>query len=112
MTKIKAEITVKGTVQKVGYRDYVQETGRRLNIKGYVENLRDGSVKIVCETNEDTLKRFIKLLNIKEDLITVEKIETIRTQPATGEYEYFDIQYGPQKKKWVKEWWPPSRWLP
>lgn len=57
MTKIKAEKTAKGTVQKVGYRDYVQETGRKLNIKGYVKNLRDGSVKIVCETDEDTLKK-------------------------------------------------------
>lgn len=99
MTKIKAEITAKGTVQKVGYRDYVQETGRSLNIKGYVKNLRDGSVKIVCETDEDTLKKFIKLLNIQEDLITVEKIETIRTQPATSEYEYFDIKYGPLEEE-------------
>ena len=95
MAKVKAEIKAQGTVQKVGYRDYVQETARNLNIKGYVENLRDGSVKIICETDEDTLKKFIKLITIKEDLIDVEKIKTIKTQPATGEYEYFDIKYGP-----------------
>ena len=94
MAKIKAEIIAKGTVQKVGYRDHVQETARKLNVKGYVENLRDGFVRIVCEADEDTLKKFIKLINIKQDLIAVENIETVKTQPATGEYEYFEIKYG------------------
>jgi len=56
MAKVKAEITVKGTVQKAGYRDYVQEIARSLNVKGYVENQRDGSVRIVCEANEDALE--------------------------------------------------------
>lgn len=58
MMKIKAEIIVKGTVQRVGYRDHVQETARKLDVKGYVENLRDGSVKIVCETQR---RNFTKL---------------------------------------------------
>ena len=99
MANIKAEITVKGAVQKTGYRDYVQEKARSLNVKGYVENQRDGSVKIVCEADEDTLKNFIKLINIKQDLIAVEKIETIKKQPATGEYQYFDIKYGPMEEE-------------
>jgi len=99
MAKIKAEITVKGAVQKAGYRDYVQEKARSLNIKGYVENQRDGSVRIVCEADEDTLKDFVKLINIKQDLIAVEKIETIKKQPATDEYEYFDIKYGPMEEE-------------
>lgn len=94
MAKIKAEMIVKGAVQEAGYRDYAQEKARNLNVKGYVENQRDGSVRIVCETDEDTLKNFVKLINIKQDLIAVEKIETIKEQPATGEYEYFDIKYG------------------
>jgi acylphosphatase len=99
MTKIKAEIIVKGAVQKAGYRDYVQEKARSLNVKGYVENVRDGSIRIVSEADEDTLKNFIKLINIKQDLIAVEKIETVKTQPATGEYEYFDIKYGPMEEE-------------
>jgi acylphosphatase len=94
MARIKAEIIVKGTVQKTGYRDYVQEKARSLNIKGYVQNQRDGSLKIVCEASEDALKNFVKLINVKQDLIAVEKIETIKKQPAKGEYEYFDIKYG------------------
>jgi acylphosphatase len=99
MAKTKAEIIVKGAVQKAGYRDYVQEKARSLNVKGYVENLRDGSVRIVCEADEDTLKNFVKLINIKQDLIAVEKIETVKKQPATGEYEYFDIKHGSMEEE-------------
>lgn len=99
MANIKAEVIVKGAVQKAGYRDYVQEKARSLNVKGYVENLRDGSVRIVCEADEDTLEDFIKLINIKQDLITVEKMETIKKQPATGEYEYFDIKHGSMEEE-------------
>jgi acylphosphatase len=99
MAKIKAEIIVKGVVQKTGYRDYVQDKARSLNVEGYVENLREGSVRIMCETDEDTLENFIKLINIKQDPIAVEKIEIIKKQPATGEYVYFDIKYGPMEEE-------------
>lgn len=94
MTKIKAEIIVKGKVQKSGYRDYVQETARSLNVKGHVENLKDGSVKIVCETDKPTLEKFIQLITLKTDLITVENVEITKIQPAKDEYQYFDIKYG------------------
>jgi acylphosphatase/BMFP domain-containing protein YqiC len=99
MANIEAEVIVKGAVQKAGYRDYVQEKARSLNVKGYLESLRDGSVRIVCEADEDTLEDFIKLINIKQDLITVGKMETIKKQPATGEYEYFDIKHGSMEEE-------------
>ena len=99
MADIKAELAVRGAVQKTLYRDYVQEKARGLNVKGYVQNQRDGSVKIVCEADEGTLKNFIKFINIKQDLIAVEKIETIKKQRATGRYRYFDIKYGPMEEE-------------
>jgi len=67
MANVKAELVVEGRVQKVGYRDFVQETARTLNVRGYVKNLRNGSIRIVCEAEEDTIEKFIKLISIKED---------------------------------------------
>jgi acylphosphatase len=96
---VRTEIIVKGKVQKVGFRDHVQEIARNLGVKGYVENMKDGSVKIICEAEEDTLKKFIQQINIKTDLITVENVEIIKQQPATGEYEYFEIKYGPPEEE-------------
>jgi len=99
MAKIKAEMIVKGKVQKASYRDHVQEIARVLDVKGYVENMKDGSVKIVCETDETTLKKFTHSITLKTDLITVEDIEIIKTQPATGEFKYFEIKYGPLEEE-------------
>jgi len=99
MNSVRAEIIVRGKIQKAGYRDHVQEVARSLNVKGHVENMKDGSVKIICEAEEDTLERFTQLISIKTDLIAVENIEIIKKQPATGEYEYFDIKYGPLEEE-------------
>ena len=48
----RAIIIAKGEVQKVGYRDFVQDSARELGIAGFVENLEDGNVKIICEGEE------------------------------------------------------------
>jgi acylphosphatase len=63
------EIIVKGNVQKVGYRDYVEEVARRLGIVGFVENVKEGTVRIICETNEEMVKRFIDQININEEFL-------------------------------------------
>ncbi|MBO3842737.1 MAG: acylphosphatase, partial [Candidatus Brockarchaeota archaeon] len=57
---IRERLIVDGDVQKVGYRDFVQKTARKLGVKGYVENLPDGSVQIVCEAEEPVLKNFVE----------------------------------------------------
>ena len=91
---IKAKLIVEGNVQKVGYRDYVQKTARKLGVKGYVENLRDGTVQIICELEDPILETFINALNIQEDFINVEKIRIAEKSEAKGEFDYFEIKYG------------------
>jgi acylphosphatase len=38
-----------------------------LGIVGFVENVKDGTVRIVCETDEETVKKFIHEINIKKN---------------------------------------------
>ncbi len=45
MNLIKAKLIVDGEVQKVGYRDLVQQIARRLNIKGSVETRKTAQSK-------------------------------------------------------------------
>jgi acylphosphatase len=94
MDSVRAEIIVRGKMQKAGYRDHVQEVARSLNVNGHVENMKDGTVRIICEAKEDTLERFTQQINIKTDLVEVEKVEILKKEPATGQFEYFDIKYG------------------
>jgi acylphosphatase len=93
------EIIVKGIVQKVGYRDYVEEVARRLGIVGFVENVKDGTVRIVCKTDEETIKKFIHEINIKKGLIEVEDVQIKSVGIATGEFKYFEIKYGPLEEE-------------
>jgi acylphosphatase/DNA-binding ferritin-like protein len=88
------EIIAKGKVQKVGYRDYVEEVARSLGIVGFVENLKDGNVKIVCEGEEEIVKKFISEINIKKGLIEVEDVQIKNISDATGEFKFFEIKYG------------------
>lgn len=94
MCLIRAKIIIDGDVQKVGYRDFVQKVARKLGAKGYVENLRDGNVQIICEAEESVLKDFVEGINVKEDLIKVGNVQIAERFAATGEFEFFEIKYG------------------
>ena len=95
----RAEITVKGEVQRVGYRDEVEKVARKLNIKGFVENLKPYDVRIVCEGEEGDVKRFIEALRIEGDpLIRVSDI-AVAYEPPTGEFKYFEIKRGSSEEE-------------
>ncbi|MDO9537499.1 MAG: acylphosphatase [Thermoplasmata archaeon] len=83
-----------GEVQKVGYRDFVQKVARKLGVVGHVENMRDGSVQIVCEGEEAVIGAFQKAIKVKADFIDVNEVKTLETKNSTDEFEYFDIKYG------------------
>lgn len=94
MSNKQVTLRAKGKVQKVGYRDFVQDLGRKLGVVGYVENMRDGSVQIVCEGEDAVIGKFQKAIKVKIDFIDVEDLCVVETKKATGEFEYFDIRYG------------------
>lgn len=89
----RAIIIAKGKVQKVGYRDFAQDTARELSITGYVENLGDGDVKIVCEGKEADIKAFIENIKVKKGFIDVSETSVSYEEP-TGELKVFKIKYG------------------
>ena len=86
-------VIAKGEVQRVGYRDEVQRIARRLNIKGYVENLKPYDVRIVAEGEEEKLKQFLELIKIQKFPIFVESLE-VSWEKATQEFSYFEIKRG------------------
>jgi len=89
----RANIIAKGKVQKVGYRDFVQDSARELEITGYVENLEDGTVKIVCEGEEPKIEEFIRDIKVKKDFIRVSEA-SVKYEKPTGEFKVFKIKYG------------------
>lgn len=50
-----AQWIVRGLVQGVGFRWYVQRTAERLGLRGRVRNLHDGSVEVLAHGGVDEL---------------------------------------------------------
>ena len=96
---IRARIVVEGEVQRVGYRDLVQRIARELGVKGFVENLRDGTVQIVCEAKREVLGDFVNRISVKEDFVDVKRAQIVETSLATGEFGYFDVKFGPLEEE-------------
>ena len=53
-------ITVKGKVQGVFFRKSTQEKAYELQISGYVQNERDGSVYIEAEGEKERIDEFVE----------------------------------------------------
>jgi len=79
---------ISGNVQKAGFRAKAVSIANALNIKGNVQNLLDGRVKIVAEGDEVDLERFIHGINIKNTLIYVTDITKDYSNPI-GDYDHF-----------------------
>lgn len=80
---------ISGKVQKAGYRGKIVTIARAFGMRGYVQNLSDGHVKVVAEGDEIDLARFLNALKIRNSLIDVQNIET-QYSAATGEYDGFE----------------------
>jgi acylphosphatase len=57
---IRMRIVVSGRVQGVGFRYATVEQGRRLALKGWARNRRDGSVEIVAEGPAGAVERLAR----------------------------------------------------
>lgn len=93
MSLVRAVITAEGKVQKVGYRDRVQEIARECKLVGKVENREDGTVEIICEGEKKVIEDFKRKIKIKDELIEVKNISAAYEE-STGEFKYFKIEYG------------------
>lgn len=89
----RALILVKGKVQRVAYRDEVEEIARRLEISGFVENVKPYDVRIVAEGEDPKMERFIEEIKITRYSIDVEHLE-VRFEDFKAEFEYFEIKRG------------------
>jgi acylphosphatase len=79
---------VSGKVQRVGYRARVIQLANGLGLKGIIENLSDGRVRIIAEGDEEKMKLFEGAIDIKNTFIQVTSIEKIYSQPY-GEFGSF-----------------------
>lgn len=80
-----------GSVQGVGFRYTAQRLATSLNLTGWVKNLQDGRVEIVCEGEDASLSEFIsKIDDIFSGYISDKDISWSN---AATEFDYFDVRF-------------------
>lgn len=90
--KKRLEAILSGRVQMVMFRDFAQRCARKRGLFGYVENLRDGNVRVVAEGDEAKLLDLIECLHKGPVFAKVTNVDTVFSEP-TDEFTRFNIKY-------------------
>ncbi len=86
------EAKVSGRVQMVMYRDFAQRKARGLRLVGEVQNLKDGTVRVVAEGPRANLEVYVEKLKKGPLLARVESV-SVDFGEAAGGYTDFSIRY-------------------
>ncbi len=80
-----------GRVQGVGFRFTAEAAAVDLGLSGWVKNLPDGKVELLCEGKEEDLRKI--LAKIDDQLSSYIRQKEVSWMPATGEFASFDISF-------------------
>lgn len=83
--------TVNGRVQGVGFRFYVIEQVRGLEITGWVRNRFNGTVEVIAEGSQADLEQLLQALHRGSRSSNVTKVNSEWLE-ATGEFSSFSTR--------------------
>lgn len=91
MKTIKA--IVSGKVQGVGYRMATRDRAKQLDVKGYVQNLGNGNVKIIAHGEDSSVNSLLEWAKSGSSSAVVDRVETEVVSENTEEFTDFTIRY-------------------
>ena len=90
MAQKRIHLVIRGRVQGVYFRAAAVREARRLGITGWVKNRPDGSVELVAEGDEDSIKDLSSWANHGPSAARVDHVD-VRWRGYTGEFPEFQI---------------------
>jgi acylphosphatase len=90
MTTIK--VRIKGKVQGVFFRTYVQKEARKLGITGWIKNEEDGSVSLEACGEREKLNQLIERINIGSPASKVEDLDITWIKRSQRKLNDFQIK--------------------
>ena len=78
---------VTGRVQGVGFRNFVEHLAGKINVNGYVRNLRDGSVEVLAMGTPEKLQALRRGL---EKGPMMARVSGVSEEPGIVESKYLD----------------------
>lgn len=82
---------IDGSVQGVGFRMFVLEHARALNLTGWVRNTYDGRVEVTAEGEHASLEHLLEKLRLGPRSAFVTEVDK-EWQPATSEFTTFEVR--------------------
>jgi len=83
---------VRGDVQGVGFRYFVQRKARQLRLPGWVRNNDDGSVELVAEGEREALEQLKRAVEEGPGAARVEGVD-VQWSQGTGGLKAFDLAW-------------------
>ena len=78
---MRCHVVVRGRVQGVGFRWFVREEARRLNVAGWVRNRPDGCVEVAAEGTNDSIDALRRALEAGPPGATVASVDDVEDAP-------------------------------
>ncbi|VAX20398.1 Acylphosphate phosphohydrolase, putative [hydrothermal vent metagenome] len=92
MANVRAHIYVTGIVQGVWYRASAVEKGLELgDVAGWVKNLPDGRVELVCEGPKESMEKLIEWLWQGPELARVADV-LVQWEKPVGDLRQFSVR--------------------
>lgn len=84
---VRCRVIVHGRVQGVFFRDSCRSMARHLGVRGWVRNLRDGTVEVVAEGRRADVGALVEWCRQGPPRASVTRVEVIDELPA-GELQF------------------------
>jgi len=86
----RASLRIRGDVQMAGFRTFIKDIANSLNVTGFAENDKDGSIKVVCEGEGEAIERLIN--SVKRNSPSFVRIEEVKAvyDDYKGEFSSFE----------------------
>ncbi len=85
-------VIVRGLVQGVGYRYFVERQANSLQLVGYVKNLVNGDVEVFAQGDRGTLEELLAALRVGPRSAQVRETKVIWKNMAP-KYERFEVAF-------------------
>jgi acylphosphatase len=85
-------LRIHGKVQGVGFRFFATRVARRLKLKGWIQNMRDGSVEALVEGEKKDIDRWLEELKEGPRYAEVTHIDQ-DVKDFTGKLPDFDVKF-------------------
>jgi len=92
MAKELRHIYIHGKVQGVGYRFFATRVARRLGLKGWIQNNRDGTVEALVEGEKAAIDEWIEEIREGPRYAEVTKIDA-EVRDFSGKLGDFDVKF-------------------